>query len=147
MTTEFPCNNYSTYNEFEDLFKDIRAQNNYKYIKVRETDPNKLTKTDLVEIGAFSKQEDGQGNNLNLVQKWNHADDLDTIIRNAHNISNRKKFYELKEIANGTISKQPNMLMRSVDFNKYKNASSFIKEGANFTTASSMIIQADKMSV
>ena len=30
MTTEFPCNNYSTYNEFEDLFKDIRAQNNYK---------------------------------------------------------------------------------------------------------------------
>ena len=57
MTTEFPCNNYSTYNEFEDLFKDIRAQNNYKYIKVRHTDPNKLTKTDLVEIGAFSKQE------------------------------------------------------------------------------------------
>ena len=145
MTTEFPCNNYSTYNEFEDLFKDIRAQNNYKYIKVRHTDPNKLTKTDLVEIGAFSKQEDGQGNNLNLVQKWNHADDLDTIIRNAHNISNRKKFYELKEIANGTISKQPNMLMRSVDFNKYKNASSFIKERANFTTASSMTIQADKM--
>ena len=145
MTTEFPCNNYSTYNEFEDLFKDIRAQNNYKYIKVRETDPNKLTKTDLVEIGAFSKQEDGQGNNLNLVQKWNHADDLDTIIRNAHNISNRKKFYELKEIANGTISKQPNMLMRSVDFNKYKNASSFIKERVNFTTASSMTIQADKM--
>lgn len=145
MTTEFPCNNYSTYNEFEDLFKDIRAQNNYKYIKVRETDPNKLTKTDLVEIGAFSKQEDGQGNNLNLVQKWNHADDLDTIIRNAHNISNRKKFYELKEIANGTISKQPNMLMRSVNFNKYKNASSFIKERANFTTASSMTIQADKM--
>ena len=145
MTTEFPCNNYSTYNEFEDLFKDIRAQNNYKYIKVRQTDPNKLTKTDLVEIGAFSKQEDGQGNNLNLVQKWNHADDLDTIIRNAHNISNRKKFYELKEIANGTISKQPNMLMRSVDFNKYKNASSFIKERANFTTASSMTIQADKM--
>jgi hypothetical protein len=145
MTTEFPCNNYSTYNEFEDLFKDIRAQNNYKYIKVRHTDPNKLTKTDLVEIGAFSKQEDGQGNNLNLVQKWNHADDLDTIIRNAHNISNRKKFYELKEIANGTISKQPNMLMRSVNFNKYKNASSFIKERANFTTASSMTIQADKM--
>ena len=145
MTTEFPCNNYSTYNEFEDLFKDIKAQNNYKYIKIRNTDPNKLTKTDLVEIGAISKLEDGQGNNLNLVQKWNHADDLDTIIRNAHNISNRKKFYELKELANGTISKTSNMLMRSIDFDKYKNASSFIKEKANFASASSMTIQPDKM--
>ena len=145
MTTEFPCNNYSTYNEFEDLFKDIKAQNNYKYIKIRNTDPNKLTKTDLVEIGAISKLEDGQGNNLNLVQKWNHADDLDTIIRNAHNISNRKKFYELKELANGTISKTSNMLMRSIDFDKYKNASSFIKEKAAFTVAASMTIQSDKM--
>lgn len=145
MTTEYPCDKYSTYNEFEDLFKDIRAQNNYKYIKIKNTDPTKLTRTDLVEIGVFSKQEDGQGNNLNLVQKWNHADDLDTIIRNAHNISNRKKFYELKEIANGTIIKNSNMLMRAIDFNKYKNAASFIKEKASFTTASSMTIQSDKM--
>ena len=111
--------------EIDKEIQKIKAENNYKFIKIEPSDPSVKS---LEEIGCLCSDEIGQ-NSEEIVphSKWQSYDTISSCIVNAANLYSQYKFNELKDIVNDSIQIQYGMKKKIINFDDYLHVNSFLK--------------------
>ena len=120
-----PSNSAIRQMEIDKEIQKIKAENNYKFLKIEPSDPSVKS---LEEIGCLCSDEIGQ-NSEEIVphSKWQSYDTISSCIVNAANLYSQYKFNELKDIVNDSIQIQYGMKKKIINFDDYLHVNSFLK--------------------